>query len=338
MSIQVRMKRIGRHLKSPQSWARLWSHVTAYPRRVMISNRLKRQKTRRSAQKYNDTPIVAGILQHFNKAHNIPMLWSGLQAARFDELIVMDDGSVDGSANRWQKLLTSPNQFLIRSNDLFEVITYDRALRYSRADIVCLLQDDDKLPQDRRWVDRALDLFKEFPDLVILGGFRGADVLPRENVAVAAEMAMEFEGDVEGVRGLFRHRTFRSPAEVSPAGRSDFAFVMSVVRAPVFVRREAFIELGGFDLDFAPFLCDDVDNCLRAWRAGLQVGLYDVDFQRDIGLGGMRAFNSKRMAEQVRINWEKIYRKHGSVIASREVAAKVDAANAKIGSRVAGKP
>jgi GT2 family glycosyltransferase len=141
-------------------------------------------------------------------------------------------------------------------------------------------------------------------------------------------MVLEIDGEVESVRGLFAHRSASLPAATaSPSGIPDFYFTMSAVRAPVFIRREAFLALGGFDLSFAPFLCDDVDNGIRAWKAGRQVGIYAVDFQRDIGLGGMRAFNSKRIERQVRINWEKIYQKHGAAINSGEIAAMVERAN-----------
>ncbi|MDO9106964.1 MAG: hypothetical protein Q7U57_18640 [Methylovulum sp.] len=321
------IRKYGPHIFRVRSWKRLFSHLFFWLRRRVISGKLDMQKRKRASYCYNPAPRVAGVLQFFNKGQNISMLWRGLKAASFDELIIMDDGSVDGSSVRWQALLESPNQFLLRSNDLFEIITYDRALHFSRAEIVCLLQDDDQMPNSRAWIDRALELFDEFPDLLILGGFRAVDILPRNTLPLADKLVLEVDGHEEYVSGLFRHRTSQFPLSETPSGREDFFFAMSVVRAPVFIRRREFLKLGGFDLDFAPFLCDDLDNCLRAWQSGYKVGLFNVDFQRDIGLGGMRAFNGQRMETQVRLNWEKIYQKHGDVIASGEVCSMVDAAN-----------
>lgn len=321
------LARYARHAFKLQSWQRLFSHIVAKPQRALIARKLAEQKQRRAGQHYNTAPRVAAVLQFFNKRANIPMLWRGLQAGGFDEIMVLDDGSVDGSSQEWQDRLTDPNHFLLRSNDLFEIITYDRALRYTNAEIVCLLQDDDKLPGDSRWVARALELFDQFPKLIYLGGFRTVEVLPRSASPVAEKMVLKFEDDVEYVEGLFAHRSNMLPAATTPSGIPDFYFTMSVVRAPVFVRRKAFLDMGGFDLSFAPFLCDDIDNGIRAWEAGYQVGVYAVDVQRDLGLGGMRAFNSKRIERQVRLNWEKIYAKHGDAIDSGRIAARVDSAN-----------
>lgn len=322
-----RPSKIARHLFRPRSWYRLLTHVAAAPRRVLMAGKLASQKEARARQHYDPAPRVAAILQFFNKRANIPMLWRGLEAARFDEIIVLDDGSVDGSSADWQERLNHPNHFLFRSNDLFEIITYNRAVRHTNAEIVCLLQDDDKLPADGRWVERALELFDRFPRLMILGGFRTVEVLPRSDDPVADKLLLEIDGDIEQVAGLFRHRSAMLPAAETPSGIADFFFTMSVVRAPVFLRRQAFLDMGGFDLGFAPFLCDDIDNGIRAWQAGYQVGVYAVDVQRDLGLGGMRAFNSKRIERQVRLNWEKIYQKHGDAIADGTVAAMVEEAN-----------
>jgi hypothetical protein len=85
-----------------------------------------------------------------------------------------------------------------------------------------------------------------------------------------------------------------------------------VNRAPMLLRRDAIQRLGGIDNTFAPFQCDDVDLCLRTWKAGLQVGVYSTGFVRDVGMGGMRLFNAARLPEQAKKNWEIIYNRYAN--------------------------
>jgi hypothetical protein len=82
------------------------------------------------------------------------------------------------------------------------------------------------------------------------------------------------------------------------------------------VRRQTIQQLGGIDNTFAPFQCDDVDLCLRTWKAGFQVGLYSTGFVRDVGMGGMRLFNADKMGPQARKNWGIIYDRYGRDIAN----------------------
>ena len=89
------------------------------------------------------------------------------------------------------------------------------------------------------------------------------------------------------------------------------------------LRRQTIQQLGGIDNTFAPFQCDDVDLCLRAWKAGYQVGLYATAFVRDVGMGGMRLFNPDKMGPQSRKNWRIIYDRYGKDIANGYFAARV---------------
>src|SRR5829696_6335609 len=52
-----------------------------------------------------------------------------------------------------------PNDFLSHSNDLHEIRILDRAIRFARSDIVCLVQDDDRIPRETDWLDAALRSF-----------------------------------------------------------------------------------------------------------------------------------------------------------------------------------
>ena len=275
---------------------------------------------------YQDQPKLTLIVQFFNKRQNIKSLLAGLRAIAATEIIVIDDGSADGSFEEWLGYLDRPNDFLLRCNDLFEVRTYDRAISMARGEFVCLLQDDDIPPLNDTWVQQALSLFARFPDLLILGGRDGLDLLIPDPVQPGEEPEYRMSGDVAGCPGVNKHRVYHTPRYRDNAG-IPFMFAMSVNRAPTFIRRKEFLDIGGIDQSFAPFQCDDDDACIRAWLAGYTVGLYACPFERNIGIGGMRLFNSDRVVKQAEINSQKIYATYFTEIDSGHLQRLVDRAN-----------
>jgi glycosyltransferase involved in cell wall biosynthesis len=247
---------------------------------------------------YNGRPRVTAVVQLFNKRQNIEAIVGALLSSTIEEIIVIDDGSSDGALEILPRLLVGKNHFIIRSNDLFEVRTYSRALDFARGEIVALLQDDDLPPPDGSWVEDAMALFDRHPKLAILGGRDGLEL----KLATVANSLPSLTYD------LVNHRN-------GERVELPFTFVDTVNRAPILLRREAIQRLGGIDNTFAPFQCDDVDLCLHAWKAGLQVGLYSTGFVRDVGMGGMRLFNAERLPEQAKKNWKIIYDRYGTDVA-----------------------
>jgi glycosyltransferase involved in cell wall biosynthesis len=269
---------------------------------------------------YNEKPRVTAIVQLFNKRQNIEAIVAGLLTPSIEEIIVIDDGSRDGAIEILPRLLTGKNHFIIRSNDLFEIRTYSRALDFARGEIVALLQDDDIPPPAGKWVSEALELFERHPQLAILGGRDGLELKLKVNPSSdESPIAYKAVNERDG------HRI-----------DLPFQFVEIINRAPMLARRQTVQQLGGIDNTFAPFQCDDVDLCLRAWKRGFQVGLYSTAFVRDVGMGGMRLFNADKMGPQARKNWQMIYDRYGKDIASGYFAARV--AEATGSQRAAGGP
>lgn len=275
---------------------------------------LKRQANHSSnldpSLSYNSKPKTSVVIQLFNKAANIPLILAALKSTSVEELIVLDDGSSDGALDILPGLLRNKNEFIIRSNDLFEVRTYARALDFTRGEIVALLQDDDLPDPDGNWLTDALEVFEAWPKLAILGGREGLSLFPSKSGAPELEYSLEKLG--------------------TGSNEGRFHFVEVVNRAPMLLRRSMIRELGSIDQAFAPFQCDDVDLCLRAWQAGLQVGLYPTSFVRDVSMGGMRLFNAERIPEQAKKNWKIIYDRYGDEIREGVFAEKVRLANKQI--------
>lgn len=253
---------------------RLRWHAFVSPSASTI-DRIKAQKGLRSGEgaPYVEAPSCSVIVQSFNQVRNVSVLESRLRATSMQELIVCEDGSLDGSHQAWLQLLVNPNDFLLHSNDLHEIRTYNRAIGMARGAIVCLMQDDDRPPSDGAWLDHALDLFGRYPRLAVLGGWCGFDEY------------FDVEYNAPWLSSGERAIPFLDP----PTGRS-LAFVENVNIGPYFVRRSVFGKLGGFDPRFSgvgePGITFESEFCYRVWRAGHQVALTDIPVKQNAGNAG----------------------------------------------------
>jgi glycosyltransferase involved in cell wall biosynthesis len=256
-----------------------------------VIERVMAAKARRasSEEQYLERARVGFVIHSFNRESNISALLAGVRQVEDHELIVCDDGSLDGSRRKWESLLVRPNDFLILSNDLHEIRILDRAIRFAGADIVCLVQDDDQIPQDTAWLDQALDQFQQHDKLAILGGFMGFN---------------GFDTDPGNVERFW--------------GEAPFRFVEHVNIGPYFIRKQYYEALGGWDPSFSavgePGICFDNELCLRAWMEGFQVGYHFVPFKGPAGTyqpaGGTVIFSSGiRRRNQLR-NESQIFRKY----------------------------
>ena len=181
---------------------------------------------------------------------------------------------------RLTEALTSANEFLLRANDLFENVTYDKAIRLANGKYLALMQDDDDF-DGIGWVEKAVRRFEQHPKMAILGGKDGLDIAFENDKQWAHGGALQTEG--------------------------DFCFVTTVNRAPMWIHRELFIKhLHHIDFRFAPFQFDDYELCARTWLSGLQVGWYNAGF-KSLTAGGMRLWNNAFTKEQSDRNGRLLY-------------------------------
>jgi glycosyltransferase involved in cell wall biosynthesis len=142
--------------------------------RARLAARVRAAKRARAASplRYLDQPRVSLIVLSFNHRANAAAIVDGVRRTPADELIVCDDGSLDGADREWQRLLTRPNDFLVRSNDIHDSRIYNRAASLARGQIIAVLQDDDIPPQSGAWLEQALALFERYPKLEARGAGR----------------------------------------------------------------------------------------------------------------------------------------------------------------------
>lgn len=244
-----------------------------------------------AAKGYNNTPEVSFIIQSHNKSHSVKHIVERLRNYPNAEIIVIDDGSGLEHTERLSRFLNRGNEFLIRANDLYEIIMYDKSIRFSNGEYVVLMQDDDEI-NNLDWLTRGLNYFRKYPDMVILGGFNG----------------QEFLLDEEKKWGYLREYTDRNIYD------KEFQFVHSVNRAPMLINKALYSKyLQHLDFSFAPFQCDDNELCVRAWLKGLKVGWYNAGF-KSLVAGGMRIWNNEFTGFQERKNRAKLYEMYGQYV------------------------
>ena len=236
---------------------------------------------------YTKEPTVSVVIQSHNKSVQIAHILPKLREYGHEllEIIVIDDGSSAEHTQRLAVALTGANEFLVRANDLYENITYDKCLRFANGRYVALIQDDDDI-DGTEWMERAVELFEKYSKMVILGGKGGLDIA--------------FEDDRQWAHGG-KDQTHAEGKE------KDFCFVTAVNRAPMWIRRDLYKQhLKHIDFRFAPFQFDDYEICARAWLCGLQVGWYPARF-KSLSTGGMRIWNNQFTKEQSEKNGKLLY-------------------------------
>ena len=204
-------------------------------RKQLLIRKVKAKKRARAAipQVYTETPTMSLVVQSFNHRKNITAIMAGVRQTAAEELIVCEDGSVHGSDVAWRREMVRPNDFLVQTNDLHEIRTYNRAISLARGEFVALLQDDDIPPTDGRWVADAVNLFRRYPDLGVLGCWNGCGV--------------RADGDLVYPGGASELSAEEIPC-LEPETGLPFMFVDAVWIGPMFFRRDAYTALGGFDL------------------------------------------------------------------------------------------
>jgi GT2 family glycosyltransferase len=288
--------------------------VTLFSRKKRLVVRVRNRKLERSKlpYSYKDAPQLSILLQSFNHRKNIPSIMERLRLTCADEIIVCEDGSVDGSEVEWRKYLTRPNDFLIQTNDLHEIRTYNRAANLAAGEFICLMQDDDIPPKDPSWASDAIALFRRYPRLAVVGCWHGwaVDFGDARYPVLARFGAPPFDGKPLS-EIPFWDDTIEKP----------FMFVESICIGPMFFRHSVFQELGKFDLRFSGVgesgIWLDYDFTMRAWLAGYQVGVYaSPAFERNVGGQGTMIYSGSSRAANYLKNRDYVYATYANKIAS----------------------
>lgn len=232
----------------------------------------------------NEIPRVTAIIQSYNRHDNIGNISKSLKHANaVEEIIVSEDGSTDGSLHDWKTVLPDNNHFIIRSNNLHELRSYNRALRIASGDIIVLLRGNDRLPETDEWIRNAQQLFAALPDLGVLGGYIGQ--IWNYDSGIGDEF-----GDQNSTHGGVGDGDTKALRFVEPKTKIPFMYSECTWSAPLFIRKDVVNEVGGLDLTIAKQGEQGVwQDCMfsyDAWMKGFTVGTFHVAFEREIGRRG----------------------------------------------------
>ena len=172
-------------------------------------------------------------------------------------VMVVDDASSDESVEllrqRWPQV-----EVLVNQRNLGFGATANRGIEAAQSPLVFLLNTDAEPDPDV--LPPLIERMTERPD--------AAAVVPKI-------LQMGTGGTCESVvYGTFRRGLFRLQWHPELCETDRPLPVLYPCGAAVMLRRDEFLELGGFDTLFAPFYWEDVDLGYRIWRAGYEV-LYE---------------------------------------------------------------
>ena len=197
-----------------------------------------------------------------------------------DEIIVVDNASIDGSADA---LSDASNLRVLRLTENTFIFGLNEGLAVARGEFVAFLNNDIVVEPD--FVDRCLERFED-----------GADVF-----AVCPRI-LEMSGNDQGSRtagfwhrGLIFYRTL--PHSETP---TDCFFA---VGGQSFFRRETLEEIGSIDPLFWPMYHEDVELSYRAWKRGWRVRYAPAAIAHHVGgHSSQRVFTPAQLRSFVRQN------------------------------------
>lgn len=184
-----------------------------------------------------------------------------LDAVKYDggghEVIIVDNGSTDGSQEHIQKNFPSAKMIALPDNRHMD--GYNVGIKASLNEIVVTLNNDIKV--DRGFLRPLLlhfnnpEVFAVRPTINVV---EGENIKETRGAQIGACFKFGFIEYLYREAGTEEERNSPHPTFSAPGGAGAFD-------------KKKFLELKGFDELFAPFYWEDIDLCYRAWKRGWKI-------------------------------------------------------------------
>lgn len=215
------------------------------------------------------SPAVSIVIVNSNGAGVLPACLAAVQAQtrRDFDLIVVDNGSTDGSADGLESRLPGCRVIRLPLNTGFAAAN-NLAAREAVTPWLALVNSDAFLAPD--WLERMLSAAEAHRDFA----FFASRLLQDANPA-----ALDGEGDAFHLSGIAWHNGHGRPVAYPPG---DPIEVFAPCAAAALYDRRAFLSVGGFDEDFVSYY-EDVDLAFRLRLAGHRCLLVPAAAARHVG-------------------------------------------------------
>ena len=226
-------------------------------------------------------PTIAIVILNWNgKALLQRFLPSVVKYSKGAEIYVADNASTDDSVS-FVKTHYPGIEVLVNERNLGFAGGYNAALQAVDADVFCLLNSDVEVCPG--WLDPVQELMASRPDIgIVQPKIRDLKDPSRFEYAGAAGGFIDLLG-----YPFCRGRIFQS-LEIDSGQYDDVREIFWATGACMFIRKNVFRELGGFDSDYFAHQ-EEVDLCWRAHNHGYQV--YYVGASEVLHMGGSTLSN-----------------------------------------------
>ena len=201
------------------------------------------------------------------------------------EIILIDDGSTDGTREWLKTVNQTPFVILLNEQNLGYAGANNRAASLARGDLLVLLNND--LVLTPGWLEPMLALYDELSKPGAIGNVQRN----------ASTGAIDHAGIYVTVKGKPEH-------DVCLPQKGDRKFSPAVTGACLLIARSLWRQLGGFDAQFRNG-AEDIDLCFRAAKAGYMnaVALRSVIHHHVSASPGRTQFN-ERNSYLLTLRWE----------------------------------